>query len=60
MKKMQVKFPRALRTTLVIAAPTLLAVAGFMYAQQQNFDNVVEHVLPVQGFTAVWSRPTST
>jgi len=39
--------PAAIAAT---AAAALLALAGITYAQQQqNFDNVVEHVLPVQG-----------
>src|SRR5665213_2971946 len=45
-----IQFPRALRTSALIAAPALLAVGGFLYAQQQqDFSKVEEHVLFVQG-----------
>jgi cyclase len=47
---MQSKKSRTLRHAAMMAGPAILAVGGFLYAQQQqNFDNVVEHVLPVQG-----------
>ena len=45
-----ISFRQALRTSALIAAPALLAVGGFLYAQQQqDFSKVEEHVLPVQG-----------
>lgn len=47
----QTAFSRALRTTALIAAPALLAIGGYLYAQQpqQDFSKVEEHVWPVQG-----------
>jgi len=49
--------PRTLRMAVIAAVPAVLGLAGILYAQnqaprppqQQNFDNVVENVLPVQG-----------
>jgi cyclase len=58
MKKIPNSSSRGVRMAAVAALPGVLAIAGFLYAQnqqqrppqqQQNFDNVVEHVLPIQG-----------
>ncbi len=50
MKKIQVHPSRALRMAAIAAVPAVFGLAGLIYAQQQrNFDNVEEHMLPVQG-----------
>jgi len=51
MNTTQTTFSRALRTTALIAAPALLAVGGYLYAQQPqiDFSKIEEHVWPVQG-----------
>jgi cyclase len=57
MKKIQFSSPRVLRMAVIVALPALMGIAGLLYAQgqqqrppqQPNFDNVVEHMLPVQG-----------
>jgi hypothetical protein len=53
-----------MRKTVWIASASIvvgLVAAGLSYAQQpQNFDNVQEHILPVQGNVYMMVAPAAT
>jgi cyclase len=51
MFKNEAVFSRFLRTTIAVGAPALLAIGGYLYAQQpqRDFSKIEEHVWPVQG-----------
>ncbi len=51
MNKNHATYSKVARNTALIAVPALLALGGYLYAQQpqQDFSKIEEHVWPVQG-----------